>query len=410
MHVHRGPWRGPRLLDRVEVPKITAFLFHRGGHDDPAQLAENAGKSFVGSYVLGMGFTFDDTDKKGVASPLAEMERLIEENPKNKEAIFPYIGGAELNASPTHSHHRYVINFRDWPLRRADHEPAAAPDTASAWSDASDAQHEAWRRSGAAPPDYSGPVAADWPELLAIVEERVRPERERNNRKAYRDYWWHYGEKRSELQTAIAGLDRVLAISQVTQHVTFAFLPANMVYAHRLNIFPMFTNAAFCALQSRLHELWARFFGATLEDRLCYYPSDCFETFPFPTEWETRSSFEATGKAYYDYRTALLIEKNEGLTKTYNRFHDPYETGPAVQKLRDLHAAMDRAVLDAYGWTDIPTACDFLLDYEIDEETWGARKKPYRYRWPDEVRDEVLARLLELNARRAAAERQTDPG
>ena len=63
---------------------------------------------------------------------------------------------------------------------------------------------------------------------------------------------------------------------------------------------------------------------------------------------------------------------------------------------------MDRAVLDAYGWSDIPTDCEFLLDYEIDEEEWGNRKKPYRLRWPDEVRDEVLARLLELNAERAS--------
>ena len=62
---------------------------------------------------------------------------------------------------------------------------------------------------------------------------------------------------------------------------------------------------------------------------------------------------------------------------------------------------MDRAVLDAYGWTDIPTDCEFLLDYEIDEATWGRKKKPYRYRWPDPIRDEVLARLLALNAERA---------
>ena len=65
---------------------------------------------------------------------------------------------------------------------------------------------------------------------------------------------------------------------------------------------------------------------------------------------------------------------------------------------------MDRAVLDAYGWTDIPTDCEFLLDYEIDEETWGTKKKPYRYRWPEEVHDEVLARLLELNQKRYAEE------
>ena len=65
---------------------------------------------------------------------------------------------------------------------------------------------------------------------------------------------------------------------------------------------------------------------------------------------------------------------------------------------------MDRAVLDAYGWSDIPTDCEFLLDYEIDEEEWGDKNKPYRYRWPDEVRDEVLARLLELNGQRAKEE------
>jgi hypothetical protein len=45
--------------------------------------------SFIGSYVLGMGFTFDDTDKKGVASPLAEMHRLIAKDARNAERIFP---------------------------------------------------------------------------------------------------------------------------------------------------------------------------------------------------------------------------------------------------------------------------------------------------------------------------------
>ena len=118
LHVHKGPFTGVRRLDDAVTDRITAFLFHRGGHDDPARLVANAGKSFVGSYVLGMGFTFDDTDRKGVATPLAEMRRLIEENPRNREVIFPYIGGEEVNTSPTHAHHRDVINFRDWPSRR----------------------------------------------------------------------------------------------------------------------------------------------------------------------------------------------------------------------------------------------------------------------------------------------------
>ena len=118
LHVHKGRFSGVKRIDGEAADTITAFLFHRGGHDDPERLKANAGKSFVGSYVLGMGFTFDDTDTKGVATPLAEMHRLIAEDPRNREVIFPYIGGEEVNTSPTHAHHRYVINFRDWPLRR----------------------------------------------------------------------------------------------------------------------------------------------------------------------------------------------------------------------------------------------------------------------------------------------------
>ena len=54
---------------------------------------------------------------------------------------------------------------------------------------------------------------------------------------------------------------------------------------------------------------------------------------------------------------------------------------------------------------DIATDCEFLLDYETDEETWRRRKRPWRYRWPDVVREDVLARPLALDAQRARGER-----
>jgi hypothetical protein len=135
-----------------------------------------------------------------------------------------------------------------------------------------------------------------------------------------------------------------------------------------------------------------------------YTSTDCFETFSFPEKWHDNPNLEAAGSSYFDCRAALMVRNNEGLTKTYNRFHDPDERDPEILKLRELHAAMDRAVLDAYGWSDIPTDCKFFLDYDIDEEEWGNKKKPYRYRWPDEVREEVLVRLLELNAERKKEE------
>ena len=196
----------------------------------------------------------------------------------------------------------------------------------------------------------------------------------------------------------------MLAISRVGQQAALAFLPTSMVYAESTIVFPFSDYAAFCILQSRPHETWARFFASSLEDRLRYTPSDCFETFPFPDAWEKRADLEAAGKTCYEFRADLMVRRNEGSTQTYNRFHDPNENTPDVVTLRSLHAAMDRAVLDAYGWCDISTDSEFLLDYAVDEDEPGSRKKPYRYRWPDTVRDEVLVRLLELNAERTAEE------
>jgi hypothetical protein len=169
-------------------------------------------------------------------------------------------------------------------------------------------------------------------------------------------------------------------------------------------------------LQSNSHEVWTRFFSSTLEDRLNYSPSDCFETFPFPENFETHLNLEAIGQEYYEFRAALMVANNEGLTKTYNRFHDPNERSPEIFKLRELHDQMDRAVLAAYGGElaklTVPK-CEFLLDYEEedDEEEPGKRqkKKPWRYRWPDTFRDEVLALLLELNKQRAEAEKKALP-
>jgi hypothetical protein len=158
-------------------------------------------------------------------------------------------------------------------------------------------------------------------------------------------------------------------------------------------------------MQSRTHEIWARFFGSSIKDDLRYTPSDCFETFPFPDQWYAEPALEAAGNAYYKYRSVLMIRNGEGLTATYNRFHDPNDRSPEVARLRELHTALDDAVLASYGWGDIPHNCEFLLDYEPDDDQTRSRKKPWRYRWPDEVRDDVLARLLALNSERAEAER-----
>jgi hypothetical protein len=73
-----------------------------------------------------------------------------------------------------------------------------------------------------------------------------------------------------------------------------------------------------------------------------------------------------------------MVETNRGLTKTYNRFHDREKREPDIVRLRELHAAMDAAVLTAYGWADLlpRCTCEFLLDYEDEEEELEPEETP----------------------------------
>ncbi len=111
-----------------------------------------------------------------------------------------------------------------------------------------------------------------------------------------------------------------------------------------------------------------------MKDDPRYTFTDCFRDLSVSSGMAVRSDLEAVGQAYYDFRATLMQQRGEGLTKIYNRFHDPNESDPQIERLRELHAAMDRAVLTAYGFTDIPTDCDFILDYEDRRRT--SRQSP----------------------------------
>jgi hypothetical protein len=185
-------------------------------------------------------------------------------------------------------------------------------------------------------------------------------------------------------------------------HMAFAFLPSGMVYANTLDVVAFSSFAPFAVLQSRIHEIWARFFSSSMKDDLRYAPSDCFRTFPFPANFEIHATLESAGEAYYSYRAQLMIERNEGLTKLYNRFHARDESSPGIARLRALHFEVDLAVLGAYGWDDI---ADRAVPEFIEQDADEGKAPKTRLDWTAEIKDEILARSLVLNAERAAAER-----
>jgi hypothetical protein len=408
VHIWKGTWNGSRTLDERTVPTITAFLMDGGTDADPSRLLANSNLSFTGGYPYGSGFLFDDDDVD--ASTVQEMTTLLDRHPDYQQFIFPYLGGEEMLNSPTQSARRYAINFGS----------------------------------------MSEAEASRWPLLMDILRRKVLPERQAlsdtPDAQRLKALWWLWARTRPNLDAAKQGLGRMLMHPFNSSNLAFAFVPTSMVVASPHPVVVRESVAWFGVLQSRVHELWTRVFASSLKDDLRYAPSDCFETFPFPENFESDAVLEAAGKEYYEFRAALMVRNDEGLTKTYNRFHDPGETSAEIARLRELHAAMDRAVLDAYGWQDVQPVCGFALDWlDLDDDELadtlasapddireriesadyffpdaasacrfqshikkdGKGKLPWRYRWPDDTRDDILARLLALNAARAELERLT---
>jgi hypothetical protein len=341
--LRNGIWESSYLLDERPVNTITPFLTQSGGIlGTPYKLSSNANKSFQGSIVLGMGF---------ILAP-EEAQALIAKDPRNKNVLFPYLNGEDLNSRPDQSPSRWVINFHDWPLEKAE----------------------------------------TYPDCIRIVREKVKPERDHNNRKIRRECWWQYAERAQGLYSTIADMKRVLVIALTSRTCAFSFMPSNIVFSHATGVFSFDTAWYFALLQSCFHVEWAFKYASSMKGDLRYTPTDVFETFPFPLNI---GSLEAIGERYYTHRQSIMLANQEGLTKTYNHFHDPHEYSAEIVKLRELHKEMDEAVAHAYGWNDLALGHGF-------HET----KQGMRYTICEAARREVLDRLLLLNHARHEEEVQ----
>jgi hypothetical protein len=353
--IYKGVWKGEFILDEKSTLGITSFLTIPGKTlGKPYKLTANINKSFKGSDVYGMGF---------ILTP-EEAKILIKKDYLNQDVLFPYLSGQDLNSYPDQSPSRWVINFRDWPL---------------------DAEHDN-------PKEPKGkPYASDYPDCLAIVEQKVKPEREAlkdtpDNRRL-KQFWWQFSRTRPELYSVIVNMNRVLARARIANMHSIAYIQKGWTYNEKVVLFP---NCSFTILQSTIHEVWAREYSSSLRNDMQYTASDCFDTFPFPT---STSNLEEIGEKYYTHRQSIMQTRQEGLTKTYNRFHNPEETAPDIQQLRSLHIEMDNAVAAAYGWQDIDLGHDF-----------HQTKQGLRYTISETARREVLDRLLLLNHERYAEE------
>jgi len=355
VHIHKGEWKGERILLGRPVSFISAFLSDREEWS-PKRLKVNEGLAYQGSIVLGMGFLLMPD----------QAQSMLDADPKNSDVIFPYINGDDLNSDPEQKPSRWVINFWDWPESKA--------------------------KSYTLPYEH--------------LVQNVKEERLSNKDKGAREKWWQFLRARSELYHAIgkgryfdrhpknwysetSQMERVFCLSRVTKFIAPAITPSNFIWSDSMVIFCSSSFDFLALLFSQIHEVWVRKNASRLESRLRYTPSDALETLPLPHAFSDELCVIA--EQFANNRTAICKDKKIGLTNLYNRFHDDNERDPCIEKLRVLQRDIDSSIANSYGWHDLN------LEHGFHEVPYLPENDRVRFTISDAARIEVLQRLSKLN-------------
>lgn len=330
------------MLSGSVVPGISALLLPLSRATGfPSKLTANAKVAFIGSIVLGLGFTLTPDRAK----------EILRCNPVYADILFPYMHAQDLCDRPDFSPSRWVINFHDWSIDRA----------------------------------------ASFKLAFEQVEAEVKPQRSTNNRKHYREIWWQFAERCANLYRAIGESRTVVAMPLVSKYSIPVRIPAGFVYAHKLAIFASESDELYGVLSSSLHHAWIRQWTSTLEARTNYSPTDCFENFPLPNG--RAGDIALLMRALHANRAETMLRTTRGLTATYNSFHARECIDGSIERMRQQHQELDYAILASYGWSDINLGHQFRITDEGPRHTIS-----------ESARIEILDRLLELNHERHAHE------
>jgi hypothetical protein len=286
------------LLDGARVPHITTSLTGSAGDWRARALGANKGRCFEGP----------SPKAKGLLIAADEAQALLADASADyAHVVRPYLTAKDLTDHPTQAPSRWAIDFRLMKLEEATKYPAA----------------------------------------LKIVRERVKPERETNRRKVYREKWWIFAEPRTAMRVALHDLNRYACAARHGTRFTLAWIGAEVLASDATDVFAFDDDHSMGVLLSRAHDAWAWAQASTLKGDLRYTPTSVFMTFPWPdpvTDTQRERVAEAS-RRLLARRTEICTTENIGLTKLYNAVDEG-----AWTDLKALHRELDEAVVDCYGW------------------------------------------------------------
>jgi hypothetical protein len=195
------------------------------------------------------------------------------------------------------------------------------------------------------------------------ILERKKTDRATGQDQNWLNTWWQHFRPRPELIGKLSRLDRFIVCSRVTKRPVFVFLSTKIRPGDALSCFAIADDYSFGILQSNAHWQWFIAKCSKLTERFRYTPESVFDTFPWPQS-PKKKQIDAVAKAGREVRKV----RDEALKKIRGGLRAVYRTLelPGKNPLKDAHAALDEAVLDAYGFSPKKDLLAQLLELNLD--------------------------------------------
>jgi hypothetical protein len=316
------------VLDGEEVVGINTRLRESKVQiEEYEPLAANRGRSFQGPIPAGDFYL--EPEEAGVL--------LAGGDASYADVVRPYLIGDDITEEPEQLPRRFVIDFDFLPLEKA----------------------------------------MAYPSALEIVRERVKPARDVNRDKGFREKWWQFGRPRGDMRRAIEPLSRFVAGNRIGKRFLFCWADGRVCPSDLTVVFAFDDDYSMGVLTSSIHGTWAHSESSTLEDRPRYTPTSCFETFPWPQPDDaTRAAVGELARMLIERRQAICVENQIGLTVLYNRVDEG-----AWSEIAGLHVELDAAVARAYGWPPSVAAEPLEIKARLaelhDSISAGTRYEPF---------------------------------
>jgi hypothetical protein len=322
--VGTGPASKQYELDMREVSFINSSL------SDKVDVASAATLSVNGQVLVRQGIT-----PGHAAFVLSDAVRatMVSANVNNNEIIHPYMIGDDILTTGKPS--RWLLDFEDRNILQSQ--------------------------------AYSKPFAHVQSSVLPDRQSKAEEGKDaagnlRPHHKAFLAKWWQLSYSRPELAKAIQLVPRYLACSRVTKRPLFAFVSSTVRPGDALQAFVLADDYSFGILQSQAHYLWFHAKCSNMKSDPRYTSDSVFDTFPWPQS-PTKSQIEsvaAAGVALRSLREQSVKGIEGGLRALYRTIDLPGKS-----PLKDAHNALDKAVLDAFGFSARKDLLQQLLDLNI---------------------------------------------